>query len=114
MTILKQQLKILRFISKNQPVMASVLYSRYGYDEVTGLLRGGYIICPEDPRRQDDEGYVIGAFLPTSLFSLTDKGQAEVESREWFDFQYVVSMILVPVAVGVISAIVTNLIMSVL
>ena len=71
MTILKQQLKILRFISKNHPVMASVLYSRYGYDEVTGLLRGGYIICPEDPRRQDDEGYVIGAFLPLCFHLLT-------------------------------------------
>lgn len=114
MLIMKRHLKMLRFVRRRKAVPAAEMYSRFGYDEVTGLVRSGYLHCPADPRRQDKEGYIIGEFLPTSLICLTDRGLAQVESRDWFDLQYVVTMIIIPVVIGVASAVITNLIMSLL
>ena len=112
--MLKRHLKMLRFVRRRKAVPAAEMYSLFGYDEVINLIRAGYLHCPADPRRQDEEGYTIGEFLPSSPICLTNKGLAEVESNDWFDLRYVVTMIIIPVIIGVASAVITNLIMSLL
>ncbi len=60
-----------------------------------------------------DKPILGGLPIPDNcILTLTGKGAAEVESRQWFDAQYVFSSIIIPIIVGVVSSLITALLLA--
>lgn len=109
MTILKKHVKILRYVRLHRIVTISVLDRRYSYDVIRDLLWCKYLTCDNDTRQEDDFCQKTGEYPPASQIRLTDSGLAEVEARDWFNMEYFVTRIVVPIVIGVVSSTITNL-----
>lgn len=46
-------------------------------------------------------------FFPETTFTLTNLGRSIAESKEWFTWEYIVSHIIIPVVIAIISTLLT-------
>lgn len=73
------------------------------YDE---LARAGMFVV-EDLREQDSAGFPVGELPDDSLVFITTKGRAEIESKFWFTKEYVVSHIVIPIILSILTTLIT-------
>ena len=109
MTLTKTHIKILKTIYKKHYVDYKSLQNKFHkYNDFTNMLecliRNNYIIqiggstnCYGEPISFTDE----------TLFKIDSLGSAEVEQTQWFNTEYIVSHILIPIVLAVISTLIT-------
>lgn len=95
----KYEIKLLRDIYNHGSRPLLYLEKRFDRETVSDLLSIGVI-------GTGNINYLDG--IPEdALISLTKSGIEEVERHQWFDAEYVLSHILVPIAVSVIATLIT-------
>ena len=95
----KYELKMLRDIYRHSSRPLLYLNERYDRETVVTLFDCG-MICT------GNINYLDG--IPDdALISLTKAGIEDVEQHQWFDAEYVLSHILVPIVVSVIATLIT-------
>lgn len=115
METLKDDLKIFRYIYSKGTVSFKTLKEHFKNrsdipDVIKGMLSSDCITIVSGIDKP-----ILGDPIPDScILTLTGKGAAEVESRQWFNVQYVITSILVPIAVGVVSSLITALLLALL
>lgn len=114
MNIEKKQLKILNYLYR-KPRKRYQLLKKFKKIDISNYLN---ILCDINylsfyplPER-DSDGFYSGNISDEATYSLTPKGRIEVESNQFFDLEYVISHILVPILVGVSSSVIAALIIS--
>lgn len=104
MSVTKYELKLLRWIYRNSSRSLSSLNDRYDRETVSILFENGYI-CFGNVQFLSD--------IPDdALVSLTRLGITTVEEQEWFDWPFLIRNILLPIFIGVLSSVITNLLLS--
>lgn len=111
--ITKQHLCVINYILKKKSVHYSSLVKKFAHkinldDILKELIHNGYV--EQLGGHIDKYGDPI-PFQSETLFKLNNLGISEVESHQWFDFQYVLTNIMVPIIVGIFSSLITALIM---
>lgn len=107
MQITKNQLKTLRYIKKKKIVTYSQLNSKF--NDLDWISPYVYIT---DHREDDADGFPIGDILPFETVKLNENGIIIVEENSWFTVQYALTNIGVPIFVGVLSSLITTLLLS--
>lgn len=83
--------KTIKFIAKHGRIKSSVT------DEIINqLLLRGYIV----PTGED------------YYFEPTEDGKAYLDTKRWFTLKYIVTQLLIPVLVGVLASIITNVLLK--
>lgn len=52
-------------------------------------------------------GYIIGEIPLTTLYSISELGIIELDRLKWFDTEYVLSHIVIPIVLAIISTLIT-------
>ena len=101
--ITKKQLKLLRQINR-KPRTVRWIRKKYSPMDPRDILSGMFtLVKPSDMRLPDD-----------AILSITKEGIVEVEAHQCFDWQYVITNIVVPIVIGVASAVITNAVIALL
>jgi hypothetical protein len=106
--ILKKHLRVLRRV-RRFPSTYSALTRRFGKPLVDSLLSSGRIRA-EYAAEYDEDGFPVGDIPGSASCVLTEQGFSDVESKDWFDLQYLITHVVAPIVIGVASAIITRLI----
>lgn len=108
MIIAKHSLRVLKFIHRRKSVSYSQLHNKFDESTLSGtldaLIRNHYII--------QIGGYLnkYGEPVPIqedTLFRLGELGIAEVESKQWFNLQFVLLQIVLPIVIAIITTLIT-------
>lgn len=104
----KSDLKILRYLYPHKVVKLSTLRRKFSRTpkQLDILINLDYIIT-DYTRPTDSCGFPIGDFPPETLYYLSNIGIVGVEDHQWFDWQFVVRNIVLPIALSVISTLLT-------
>ena len=116
MIITKAELKVLAYIYKRKTVSYKSIKHRFSkYPNLNELMESlvfhNYII--QIGGFQTDYGSPIPITNETK-FSMDSLGCAEVESNQWFNSRYVLSSLILPILVGVLSSVLTAFILALL
>ena len=114
MTILKCHVKVFRFVRRKHSVAFSDLENKYGHDIICTLVDAGYLECVKDPRNIDPFDQKTREFPPSAKLSLTNEGMAAVEAHDWCDWEFLVKDFFVPIAVSVVTTLITLFLKGVL
>lgn len=106
MKLNKREIKVLKFIRRKHLVKKYILDGRYGSSTVRKLEAGGFIRC-DYHSVQDDEGFEKFPAPLDAPCCLSDSGIIEVESHDWFNLDYILRNIFLPIVVGVASSLIT-------
>lgn len=106
--ILKKHIRVLRRV-RRFPSTYAVLANRFGKPVVDSLIASGCIRA-DYPRKYDEDGFPVGGIPGGAPCVLTEQGLSDVESKDWFDIQYLITHIAAPIVIGVASAVITELI----
>lgn len=105
----RKQTKILRFVYRHPGCLYYSLVSRFGSGLIEGLITGGYMCCvPDAP--VDKDGFQTGRRPDGSVVFLHSPGIIAAEQTIWLTPEYAVRNILIPLTIGVLSALITGLI----
>lgn len=102
--VTKYDLRVLRFLKRHpHGVSGATLFRKFHCTPtwLEDLCNYKYISHNyEFPRSPD--GFIIGdGKVPdTALYTLELLGTAEIESHQWFDLQYIITQILVPIGIA--------------
>lgn len=107
MEITKYKIKILKYLNRRPNGTAySVLNSKFGKSYIQDLIHAKYIThnfeFPTDPN-----GFPIGDISDNTLCFITDSGKAIVENQQWFNGQFVLTQILLPIVIAIITTLLT-------
>ena len=104
----KSDLKILRHIYRHKLVSLSKLQRKFSKKrkQLDNLIARDYIITDYE-LPCDSKGFPIGTYPPETLYYLHNKGIVEVESQQWFDWQFVLRNIVLPIVLAVITTLLT-------
>ena len=101
----KDSYKVLKHIAKHSSLPKEATRSI-----VKQLLDAGYVFY--------ESGKEYFSTVPISYmdraYFITESGKAYLESKQWFDLQYFITHILVPILVGVASSVVTTILLNAL
>lgn len=111
--ITNQMISIMKFIYKKKSVSFYKLSKKFKSDDLKTLLEtliynnyviqvGGSINCYGEPKE----------IVNDTLFQVSASGIAEIESHQWFNFQYIITSVIVPIVVGTLSSILTAILLS--
>lgn len=104
--LIKSDLKILRYVYRRQGrITYGTLYRKFSKQRVKGVeeyLRNTHKI------EYDQIGHPVPFELDDLPVFLTYEGAAEVESRQWFGWQFIFLQILLPIALAVITTFLTR------
>lgn len=109
--LIKKDIKALKY-ARGRRATVGGLFAKYP-DCARRLIDSGYITFTPSSRK-DADGFPIDEYPTGARCWLTDLGVAEVEAASWFNLQYVLTMILVPILIGVSSGVLTSLILTLL
>ena len=98
----KSDLKILRYVSKKSRVPAAELESKFDELRVSDLFRSGAL--------KGDLDQAAGIVY----YSLGRSGADALDDDRWFDLRYVLTQIVVPILIGVGSAVITEVIIRII
>ena len=108
MLITKSSLRILRYIYRKKSVSYSCLQKKFKNpdfsDVLEDLIQNSYIIQIGGSVNQYGEPV---PFREDTLFKLDDLGIAEVESKQWFNLQFVLLQIVLPIFIAIITTLIT-------
>jgi hypothetical protein len=92
--VISADIKILKYVSKHPGVTRTEIEKKFGsLARFENLFMSDYI-------RGEGEG-------ADSRFFVADMGRAELETRKWFTGSYVIRSILIPIALSIISTLIT-------
>ena len=116
MIITKADMKILKFVYSNHSVSFGRLKQKFSKrfdlsDSLEILVYNKYLT--QIGGSQDNMGNPI-PITDETIFTMDSIGAAEVESKQWFNTEYVVSHILVPIILAVLSTLLTLILTSAL
>jgi hypothetical protein len=112
MYLTKSYIKVLKYLyHRPSGVSYGKLNKKYGVTRITNLIKTGYI-AHNYKFPLDADGFPVGTISDYALCFVTDAGKVEVERHQWFDAQFVIAQLIIPIIVGVSSAIITALILS--
>lgn len=100
--VTKNQLKILRYIYRKQ----CISYSKF-VKKSNGIKVPYSLIHITDHRKSNENGFPIGDIMPSEDVTLTDEGIVVVEQKQWFNLHYVVTQIALPIAIAIITTLLT-------
>ncbi len=108
MIITKSYLRILRYINRKKSVPYSSLQKKFKDSSLSEMLesltRNRYIIQIGGSMNEYGEPIEI---QDNTFFKLDDLGTAEVESKQWFNLQFVLLQIILPVVIAIITTLIT-------
>lgn len=104
----KSQIKALKYVYRHNNIYLGTLKKKFPND-VDTLLRNNYLSCPRSGTQFD--GVYVPVYKDSSKVTLTDTGICEVEQSHWFDVRYLLTQIVVPILVGIVSAVVTAILL---
>ena len=106
MYIKKSDLKILRYIYRHKSVTYGAVTKKFrNFPDYSPHIRISSFTT------QDESGFDTVHRCLDDAVTLTDSGIAEVESRQFFNLEYVLSSLVLPIIVGVLSSVITALIL---
>lgn len=107
----KLDLKVLRYLSrrKHGASRARLLKLTNSNSKIIDSLCNMDYIEHDYDFPRDASGFPIGTVPDSAIYQLTKKGLVEVEDREWFNLQYVISQILVPIVIALLTCSLTLL-----
>ncbi|MCR5119492.1 MAG: hypothetical protein K6B44_07740 [Lachnospiraceae bacterium] len=109
----KKDVKLLKTVYR-RPRTRAYLLRHFSDDQISRLMGQRYIRCNQEPPH-DSSGFICGDVSPDAVYDITDpEGIAVKESYDWFDLQYFVTHLLIPLLIGIFSGIGTYLISSAL
>ena len=111
MVLLKSDIKILKYISHHKAVSRGCLCLKYSHERIDQLeshryLRHDYVYP------KNSNGFPVGSVPDTALYSLTEYGLSEIEKRQWFNVQYVLTQIILSIVIAIITTLITLLAVS--
>lgn len=108
MLITKSSLRILRYIYRKKSVSYSCFKKKFKNpdfsDVLEDLIQNSYIVQIGGSVNQYGEPV---PFREDTLFKLDDLGIAEVESKQWFNLQFVLLQIVLPIVIAIITTLIT-------
>lgn len=108
MTITKHSLRILRYIYHHKSVSYSQLNSKFGKaticETLDSFIRNHYVIQIGGHLNKYGEPVPVHE---DTLFKLDELGIAEVESKQWFNLQFVLLQIVLPIVIAIITTLIT-------
>nr|DAE57580.1 MAG TPA: hypothetical protein [Caudoviricetes sp.] len=114
MQITKSDIKILNYVHHRhfRPVTYMSLSGKFSKHEVDNLIKGELLSYV--PVIVDYQGIPSEKLSAESAIFLTKDGIYVVEQNQWFDTQYLLTQIIVPILVGVASAVITTVLLQLL
>lgn len=116
MIITKYELKILKYIHHKRTISYKKLSKKMsGNPDFSETLEA--LVCHQYLVQVGGSHNIYGEpipFAPDTMFTLAPLGTAEVESHQWFDTEYVISHVIIPVILAVISTLITLFLSNVL
>ena len=110
MIITKRDVKILKFIKSHHSTSTRImLISKFDPIRIDKLNNAGYI-KHNHKYQTDKDGFRIPNIPDTALYFLTDLGIAEVENHQWFDTKFVITQILLPIVLAILTTFITLLV----
>lgn len=110
---LKDDLKIFRYIYSKRAVSFANLKNHFkNRSDIPEVIRGMLSSDCLTIVTGIDKPICGGPIPDRCILTLTGKGAAEVESRQWFNVQYVFSSIIVPIIIGVVSSLITAFLLA--
>ena len=103
MTITKFELKALRRVYRKSSLPFKALRDLLDDEAMSFLFQNGYFSL-------GSVSYLAG--IPDDApISLSRLGLATVEESEWFDWSFLIRNIILPILIGVLSSVITNLLL---
>jgi hypothetical protein len=109
MTI-KKDLKVLRYIHRRRSVPMDKLEKRF--PDRTRLLIDNGLITYIRHTSKDNDGFPIETYPENTPCWLSDAGIAIVEANQWLDARFILLQVVVPIVIGVLSGVITNVILA--
>lgn len=109
--ITKNDVKILNSVYRHRKngVTFAYLSGKFSSERVYQLINANYLSCTRETKKTI--GIPCDLITEKSIVSLSDLGLAEVESHQWFDVKYFLTQIVLPILIGVISSILTAILL---
>lgn len=106
----KSQVRVLKYVyrHKRHGVPFAKLNKKY-HDETSWLLSNHYLSCRVSFSRSTP--YLCPIYKDAELVTLTDTGMCELEGRRWFNIQYLITQIIIPILVGIVSSVITAILL---
>ena len=108
MVITKRLFRILSYIYRHGSVPYSKLNRKFKYptllEDLENLILQQYVAQVGGSRSKYGDPIPI---LENTLFTLNDLGIAEVESKQWFNLQFVLTQIVLPIIIAIITTLIT-------
>lgn len=110
-----RELKILKFIKNHKSLTYSNIYKKFPdfKDLYHRFYNGIHFIDIDDPCND-----VMGCEYDDSnnpiICTVSRDGNLYLDSKKWFNAQYVVTSIIIPILLGVVSALITTVLTHVL
>lgn len=105
----KQSIRILRYIYRHKTVTRGQLLMKFANSDTESLLDG--ILSPyvsvNNYESQERDGFTYHRITVDSTYKLNSDGESIVESTRWFNTEYIVSHIVIPILLAVISTLIT-------
>ena len=104
----KSDLKILRYLYWHKAASLLKLRRKFAkrWQQLDNLIKCDFIIT-DYKLPKDSSGFPIGEYPPEAVYYLSNHSIVEVESRQWFDWQFVIRNIVLPIILAVISTLLT-------
>lgn len=104
----KSDLKILRYVYSRKTVALSKLQNEFSSNlqQLDNLINQNYLIT-DYMLPKDSSGFPIGEYPPDTLYYLSNSSVVEIENRQWFDGQFVIRNIVLPIILAVITTLIT-------
>ncbi len=105
---LKDDLKIFRYIYSKRAVSFANLKNHFKNrsdipEVIRGMLSSDYLTIVSGINKP-----IFGGPIPDRcILTLTGKGAAEVESRQWFNGRFVLLQIVLPIVIAIITTLIT-------
>lgn len=105
----KKSFRILQYIYRHKSISRKQLLKKFYKVDVASLLDG--ILAPyvfvDDYYTYEKDGFTYNKICDSSTYSLNADGESYIESHQWFNAEYVVSHILVPTILAIITTLIT-------
>lgn len=110
--LVKSEVKILKYVSKHPNCTYSEIYKKYPeFKDCFSKFEYNHLIKSADPN-DNLMGNEYADFNNPTTISIAHDGIAYLESHKIFTLPYVVTNLIVPIIVGVASAVIAALILS--
>lgn len=109
MMLNKKSFRILQYIYRHKSVSRKQLLKKFSKIDAASLLDGvlAQYVFVDNYYTYEKGGFTYHKICDSSTYSLNADGESYVESHQWFNAEYVVSHILVPTILAIITTLIT-------